>query len=105
MTPVWFALAAALGTLVRHRVNELGLGSWGTLAVNVVGAFLLGWILGSEASSEITLVAGTAFCGSLTTFSTFSLEATEGTMRERITVITATLVLGIVAATAGYAIG
>lgn len=51
---------------------------WGTLAVNAVGSFLLGLVLGvdllgSEAF-EIHAFAAIGFCGGLTTFSTFSLQ-------------------------------
>ena len=71
-----------LGTLLIARFFGEGF-PWGTLLVNAVGSFLLGLILGSgfEAkdvwlSSEATYAfAALGFCGGLTTFSTFSLEA------------------------------
>lgn len=102
MTPVWFVLAAAAGGLVRHGVNVLGRGWTGTLAVNVVGAFVLGWLLGSGASSTTVLVAGTAGCGSLTTFSTFALDTVEARAATRITIVVATVVGTVLAATVGY---
>lgn len=55
---------------------------WGTLAANVLGAFLLGVLL-YEAhlrdllSPETRLLLGTGFCSSLTTFSTFAHETTQ----------------------------
>lgn len=105
MTPVWFVLAAATGALVRHGVNLLGRGWSGTLAVNVVGSFVLGWLLGSGASSDTLLVVGTAGCGSLTTFSTFAVEVVEVTGPRRITVVAATVVGTVLAAAVGFALG
>jgi len=46
----------------------------GTLAVNVLGSFVLGSLTFAGASEEIVLVLGTGACGSFTTFSSFSFE-------------------------------
>ncbi|MCV7257162.1 fluoride efflux transporter CrcB [Mycobacterium shimoidei] len=46
----------------------------GTLAVNISGAALLGLIGGLALSRPAALLAGTAFVGSYTTFSTWMLE-------------------------------
>jgi len=50
----------------------------GTLAVNLIGSFILGFLLYSSLSApipaEYKLLIGTGFCGALTTFSTFSYE-------------------------------
>ncbi len=98
---VGVAGAAALGAIVRFRVSPYG---WrATLTVNVTGSLLLGLLLGSAPDGVVT-VAGTGFCGSLTTFGTFALEATTGPRRTRLLVISTNLVGCIVAATIGYAI-
>lgn len=47
---------------------------YGTMLVNLIGAFLLGLLIGSAASREWQLLIGVGFMGSLTTFSTFKLE-------------------------------
>lgn len=52
---------------------------WGTLAVNVAGSFIIGLALQMSMgrfvwSLETRLLLTTGFCGSLTTFSTFSYE-------------------------------
>ena len=46
----------------------------GTLAVNVSGALVLGFLTGLTLSHEQALLAGTAAVGSYTTFSTWMLE-------------------------------
>lgn len=104
MTVVWFALAAAAGGLVRHGVNLLGRGWWGTLAVNVTGSFLLGVLAAADPSGDLLTVAGTGFCGALTTFSMFTLETVEAHDTTRLHVVAATVVGCVVAAAAGYAV-
>ncbi|WP_042350552.1 fluoride efflux transporter CrcB [Bacillus massiliigorillae] len=49
----------------------------GTLTVNIVGAFFLGFITGAKADSIILLLFGTGFLGAFTTFSTLKLEMTQ----------------------------
>lgn len=76
-------LGGALGTLLRAGVVEaLGHGApewpWATFLVNVMGAFLLGWLvtaLPEKSYRRPLLMAG--FCGALTTFSTVQLELLE----------------------------
>ncbi|XRO75073.1 fluoride efflux transporter CrcB [Methanocaldococcus sp. 28A] len=50
----------------------------GTLIVNLIGSFILGFLMYSSLltsiPSEYKLLIGTGFCGALTTFSTFSYE-------------------------------
>ena len=102
MTPVWFALAAGGAALVRHGVNLRGRGWIGTLAVNVAGALVLGYVLGSDAPGDVRLVVGTAACGSLTTFSTFVLETVEARDAARIRIVAVTILGTITAASIGH---
>ncbi len=69
-------------------ITRYALGEWiqsdngfpvGTLIINLLGCFLLGWLLTffsiqKKIRPEITLFLGTGFIGSFTTFSTFSVE-------------------------------
>jgi fluoride exporter len=52
---------------------------WGTLAVNVVGSFALGfvlvWLQSIMPSPDVRDLVAVGFLGSFTTFSTFSYEA------------------------------
>ncbi len=52
---------------------------YGTFAANILGSFLIGFILGYAAKSDAlsqnhTLLLATGFCGGFTTFSTFAYE-------------------------------
>lgn len=105
MTAVLFVGAAAVGAALRHQVNRAGWAWRGTLAINVVGAFALGWLLAGNPSTGATMTVGTGLLGSFTTFSSFALEASTGGRRQRITVIGATLALGLAAVAAGHALG
>jgi fluoride exporter len=85
MTALLIAIFGALGCLLRYLLSGwtyalLGRGfPYGTLAVNTLGAFLVGFIM--ELSLRSTLVTAElrtgltiGFLGGLTTFSTFSYE-------------------------------
>ena len=50
---------------------------WGTLIVNLSGAFMLGFLNGADVGHTALTLAGAAFLGSLTTFSTWMLETTR----------------------------
>ncbi len=85
MLVVLIALFGALGCLTRYFLsgwvyNLLGRGfPYGTFAVNIVGAFIIGLIM--ETGMRSTLISANlrtgltvGFLGGLTTFSTFSYE-------------------------------
>jgi fluoride exporter len=105
VTAVSFALAAAIGALIRHGVNRLGYAWRGTLAVNAMGSFALGALVASDVSATTLAVAGTGCCGSLTTFSMFSLETIEAHDATRLLIVVTTVVATVGAAALGYAAG
>jgi fluoride exporter len=81
----------------------------GTLVVNVLGAALLGALLGAAAvPSWVLALAGTGFCGTLTTFSTFGADvlrlAGARELARAVACAGATLVLGLGAAAGAYAL-
>jgi CrcB protein len=100
-----FAVTAAVGGVLRHLVNRRGWGWRGTLAVNVVGAFLLGALAGRGGDADALTVLGTGLLGAFTTFSGFALEVVEAPRRDGVVITAGTLVLGIAAAAAGWALG
>jgi len=62
---------------------------FGTLAANLLGGYLMGLALGfmthfEALSPELRLLVTTGFLGSLTTFSTFSAEATTLLARQQL---------------------
>lgn len=78
---------------------------FGTLTVNLTGAVLLGLVSGLTLSHDAALLAGTAFVGSYTTFSTWMLES-QRLIEERqvgpaVANIVASVVLGVAAAMLG----
>jgi len=84
MTAVGFLAAAGFATLLRAAVSaRLNRESfpWGTLAVNVTGAFALGLLAGAGEATTLILAGGAL--GSLTTFSTLTVEIVELWRRSR----------------------
>lgn len=49
---------------------------YGTLAVNIIGSFIAGYVLSAVADHRLRLLLATGFCGALTTFSAFAFEST-----------------------------
>ena len=67
----------ALGAIFRHVVTILVPSKkfpLGTFIINVIGSLLLGIIIFSNMPSTFIFLFGVGFCGSFTTFSTFSLD-------------------------------
>jgi CrcB protein len=114
----WVVLGGCAGTALRvaaeallPRPAELPLP---TLAVNLVGAFVLGALLeglarrGTDAGRRrvVRLLVGTGFCGGLTTYSTFAVEVDlllGGRPLLGVGYGLLTVLLGLVAAGAGVA--
>ena len=109
------ALGGAMGAPARYLADRWVSARtdgfpWGTITVNVVGSLLLGVLAGfaSDTSSTWLLtLAGTGFCGALTTFSTFSYETVrlveEGRSRAAVANVALSLLVGLAACAAGYA--
>ncbi|MCM6776481.1 fluoride efflux transporter CrcB [Nocardia sp. CDC159] len=80
MTVLLVALGAALGAPLRYLLDRAvqtrhdSVFPWGTLLVNVTGCLILGALTGAAVSSPVFALAGTGFCGALTTYSTFGYE-------------------------------
>jgi fluoride exporter len=82
---------------------------YGTLAVNLSGAFALGVLVGAELGDDAYALAGIGFVGAYTTFSTWMLEthrlAEDGRARAAVTNVAASRALGLIAAWLGREIG
>jgi CrcB protein len=79
------SLGAAIGGALRYWLSNLSYKffpvtfPYGTLAVNIIGSFLLGLIIfifdeKELISSQLKIFLTIGLCGGFTTFSTFSLE-------------------------------
>jgi CrcB protein len=115
VTAAWVVLGALVGAplrLLAERVAVVrrGHGSvLGTLTVNVVGSAVLGVLLGARnVSPAVLALVGTGFCGTFTTFSTFGFDVVrlveERELGRALGYLAASLVLGLGAAAAGYAL-
>jgi len=72
---VLVGIGGTLGALARHLVGQRVETAYAdTLAVNVIGSFLLGTIVTAPVGDPVALAFGTGFCGAFTTFSTFAFE-------------------------------
>lgn len=74
------AMGGAIGATLRYGVYRgvtlAGWSSpWATLAVNLLGSMVLGWLLGGSPPDDRRLLWGTGVLGGFTTFSTFSHDA------------------------------
>jgi CrcB protein len=86
---------------------------WGTFTVNVAGSLVLGLLTGAAsagaASPAVQLALGTGFCGALTTYSTFSYETLRriegGNKLLGLANVVGSIVAGLAAAAAGFALG
>jgi fluoride exporter len=78
---------------------------WGTLAVNVSGAFVLGLVAGAALAGDAYRLAGTGLLGAYTTFSTWMLEshrlAEDGRLRLGAINVAVSVLAGVAAAWAG----
>jgi CrcB protein len=107
-------LAGAAGAVLRFAAGVLGARSkyrlpWAVLAVNVIGSFVAGLVVGLGLDGDARLIVVTGFAGGLTTFSTLSVETIqlvlEGQGRTAIGSVAGNLLFGIGAATVGYLLG
>lgn len=77
-----------------------------TFLVNMVGCFILGLLSGVTLSPAMFALLGTGFCGGLTTYSTFAVEAVAAERERRpifsVLYVAASLVAGLFLAWAGF---
>ena len=113
------ALGGMVGTLARYELGRWVHGwtgtafPWGTLLINILGSFALGFLtrvgestlLSPEARGMLTV----GFCGAFTTFSTFSYETVrlvqDGEAGKAAVYALGSLAVGIAATLAGLSVG
>lgn len=90
----------------RTVTNRLGRPfPFGTLAVNVSGALLLGFLGGLVLPTHLALLLGTGFVGSYTTFSTWMFETQRLTEERRLWAAFANIAVSVAAGLAAAALG
>jgi fluoride exporter len=115
---IGLVVAGALGAPARYLLDGFvqdrtaGAFPWGTFVINVTGSFLLGLITGAALyhgfPNTPKVWLGTGFCGSYTTFSTFTFETVrlleEGEVSDAVLNAVAGLLAGALFAAAGLSI-
>lgn len=111
------ALGAAVGAPARYWTDRIvrshhdTVYPWGTLAVNLSAALVLGGLGGAAThiSADVATLIGTGFCGSLSTYSTFSYEnqqlLIEGARFFAVVNVALSVFAGLGAAALGWSLG
>jgi len=120
ITYFWIAVGSALGGMARFACSNLSVSwfglsfPWGTLVINVLGSFVIGFFATLTGPDGRLLVPGDArqfvmvgLCGGYTTFSSFSLQtlalAQDGQFVRAGLNVGASVVLCLVSVWLGYA--
>jgi CrcB protein len=87
LTYAWVALGGALGSMARFWMADAVAAltgpafPWGTLAINIIGSFVIGLFYALsgpggrvDVSSDARIFVMIGLCGGFTTFSSFSLQ-------------------------------
>lgn len=99
------AIGAALRYVLGRAIGDDSFPT-GTLAVNVIGSFVLGFVTAAAPGDGIALLVATGACGSFTTFSSFSFETVRlwetGHPWRAVASAAGNLVLSVAALSAGW---
>lgn len=111
MIYLWIAVGGALGAMARFGVGQIVMFPFGTLAVNVIGSFVMGVAFvyfADRLGDRGPVMLMTGFLGAFTTFSAFSLDVLKLVELGRIAAaggyVVASLALSLVAVFGGVAI-
>lgn len=116
-TLLWIALGGAAGSVLRALVSYAMQSRfpWATLLINAAGSLIIGWLmsrlgpLDSPEALRWRALLVTGFCGGFTTFSTFSWQTLEQTLRGEwgaaLANIALSTVLCLIAVWLGYRLG
>jgi CrcB protein len=104
---LYVALGALVGAPLRYLAGVLldGRLPSGTIAVNWVGSFLLGWFSGLGLTGHAMALLGVGFCGALTTYSSFAVQTHDRGPRLGAVTVLVTLVPAIFLCFWGYTFG
>lgn len=107
MTALLVALGAAVGAPVRFAMAHTLDQRWpvGTLLVNTLGSGLIGLFAARSVEGDWWALLATGFCGGLTTYSAFAVQAVERPWRLAAAYIATTAVLALGACALGWWLG
>lgn len=108
MTPLLVAIGGAGGVLARYGLTQLISGPWPVVAINLVGSFLLGLLVGAGGVGDQARVAlGTGVLGGFTTYSAFTVQVVadldDGHTGRAVAYLLVSVLGGLACAAAGYA--
>ena len=107
MTWVLVAVGAAVGAPLRYVAGHLLDGRFhrGTILVNWVGSLLLGLFSGLGLTGHAMALLGTGFCGGLTTYSSFAVQAHDRGRAYGSVIVVATVVPALLLCALGFLLG
>ena len=78
-------------------------------AVNVFGAYVLGFVMGLKVNSRFGIIFGIGFCGACTTFSSWMVKIIQllniGLLLDALLLIVSTMFFGLLALVIGFFLG
>jgi fluoride exporter len=94
------------GAVARRAAGDI---PWGTMAVNVLGAVLLGLVVGAGVDGDARFLLAGGLIGAFTTFSTWMLEthrlAQEGETAAAVANLVLSVAIGLAALSLGWWLG
>ncbi|MBK8232515.1 MAG: fluoride efflux transporter CrcB [Candidatus Eisenbacteria bacterium] len=117
MKLLWVGLGGAIGAILRFLIAELvqrgtrqGGFPWGTLAVNVIGCLVIGWVAGHALgrggmTPPVRYFVVIGVLGGFTTFSSFGLETWSLAQAGQLSTALANIALQMLLGLGGVAVG
>lgn len=97
-------LFGAIGAMLRFAIEQMPINAFmplTTLLVNVIGSFILGYLVAKKEQTALKIGLMTGFCGALTTFGTVMKQLTELSIIPLLLYAVLSIGLGLLAAYAG----
>ena len=105
-TVLLVALGGGAGSALRYTLGQRYDARWhlGTLGANTVASLLLGACVGWSVDGSALALAGTGFCGGLSTYSSLAVQARDLGLPRGAAYAALTVLLGLGACALGFAL-